>query len=124
MATAPKPASSRNALSGYDWPAIIKDLIGTAVITFLILTPIVSFRTILDQGDTQPDHAVAAGPWPYVAGCRRPTAAASLPVEPGGRAQHAKHIAGFRCPDFSSIGKYVGPALLVIAILLPYCFRR
>ena len=51
MATAPKPASTETPLSGYDWPAIIKDLIGTAVITFLILTPIVSFRTILDQGN-------------------------------------------------------------------------
>ena len=41
MATAPKPAPTETPLSGYDWPAIIKDLIGTAVITFLILTPIV-----------------------------------------------------------------------------------
>ena len=37
MATAPKPASTETPLSGYDWPAIIKDLIGTAAITFLIL---------------------------------------------------------------------------------------
>ncbi len=33
-----------------DWSAIAKDLIGTAIITFLILTPIVSFKTTLDQG--------------------------------------------------------------------------
>jgi branched-chain amino acid transport system permease protein len=33
-----------------DWPTIVKDLAVTAIITFLILTPIVSFKTTLDQG--------------------------------------------------------------------------
>jgi branched-chain amino acid transport system permease protein len=34
----------------FDWNVIAKDLIGAAIITFLILTPIVSFKTTLDQG--------------------------------------------------------------------------
>ena len=34
----------------YDWPAIIKDIVGSGIITFLILTPIVAFKTTLDQG--------------------------------------------------------------------------
>jgi branched-chain amino acid transport system permease protein len=33
-----------------DWATIVKDLAVTAIITFLILTPIVSFKTTLDQG--------------------------------------------------------------------------
>ena len=118
MATAPKPASTETPLSGYDWPAIIKDLIGTAVITFLILTPIVSFRTILDQGNLS-----LTTRWPLALGL-------TLLVV-GGRsllhlflwkregAPSAPSILPSFVSDLSSIGKYVGPALLVIAILLP-----
>jgi branched-chain amino acid transport system permease protein len=118
MATAPKPASTEAPLAGYDFPAIIKDLIGTAVITFLILTPIVSFRTILDQGVLS-----LTTRWPLALGL-------TLLVV-GGRtllhlflwkregAPSAPSILPSFVSDLSSIGKYVGPALLVIAILLP-----
>ena len=118
MATAPKPPSSETPLSGYDWPAIIKDLVGTAVITFLILTPIVSFRTILDQG-----VLTYTTRWPLALGLTLLVVAGrallhlflwkreGAPAAPG-------ILAGF-FPDLSSIGKYVGPALLVIAIILP-----
>ena len=50
MATAPKPMPVETQASTYDWQAILKDMVGTAVIAFLILTPIVSFKTTLDQG--------------------------------------------------------------------------
>jgi branched-chain amino acid transport system permease protein len=118
MTTAPKPASTETPLSGYDWPAIIKDLVGTAVITFLILTPIVSFRTILDQG-----ILTYTTRWPLALGL-------TLLVVVGRALLHLflwkregapspPSILPSFISDFSSIGKYVGPALLVIAIILP-----
>lgn len=118
MATAPKPVSTETPVSGYDWPAIIKDLIGTAVITFLILTPIVSFRTILDQGVLS-----LTTRWQLSLGL-------TLLVVVGRMLLHlflwkrqgapsAPSILPSFVSGFSSIGKYVGPALLVIAIILP-----
>ena len=33
----------------YDWPAIIKDLIGTAVVSLLIMVPIVAYKSVITQ---------------------------------------------------------------------------
>ncbi|MEQ1520110.1 MAG: high-affinity branched-chain amino acid ABC transporter permease LivM [Aestuariivirga sp.] len=118
MATAPKSASAETPLSGYDWPAIIKDLIGTAVITFLILTPIVSFRTILDQGNLS-----LTTRWPLALGLTLLVMAGRLLLHlflwKREGAPAAPSILPNFVSGFSSIGKYVAPALLVIAILLP-----
>ena len=118
MATAPKPASTETPLSGYDWPAIIKDLIGTAVITFLILTPIVSFRTILDQGALS-----LTTRWPLALGLTLLVVGGRLLLHlflwrREGAPSRPSVLPSF-LSEFSSIGKYVGPALLVIAVLLP-----
>ncbi|MCA0432602.1 MAG: high-affinity branched-chain amino acid ABC transporter permease LivM [Proteobacteria bacterium] len=50
MVAAPKDTSFSQEANKLDTPALIKDLIGTAVITFLILTPIVAYETIMNQG--------------------------------------------------------------------------
>ena len=118
MATAPKPASTEAPLSGYDLPAIIKDLIGTAVITFLILTPIVSFRTILDQGVLS-----LTTRWPLALGLTSLVVGGRLLLhlffwQREGAPSRPSILPSF-LSEFSSIGKYVGPALLVIAVLLP-----
>jgi branched-chain amino acid transport system permease protein len=118
MATAPKPESAEAPLSTYDWQAIIKDLIGTAVITFLILTPIVSYRTILDQGNLS-----LTTRWPLALGLTLLVMLGRLLLhvflwKREGAPSAPRILPGF-LPDLSSIGKYVGPALLVIAILLP-----
>lgn len=34
---------------GYDWPAIIKDLIVTSIVTLLILVPIVAYKSVITQ---------------------------------------------------------------------------
>lgn len=118
MATAPKPASTEAPLSGYDIPAIIKDLIGTAVITFLILTPIVSFRTILDQGVLS-----LTTRWPLALGLTLLVVGGRLLLhlffwQREGAPSRPSILPSF-LSEFSSIGKYVGPALLVVAVLLP-----
>jgi branched-chain amino acid transport system permease protein len=118
MATAPNSISTEAPLSGYDWPAIIKDLIGTAVITFLILTPIVSFRTILDQGVLS-----LTTRWPLALGLTLLVIVGRMLLhlflwKREGAPSTPSILPGF-LSEFSSIGKYVGPALLVVAIILP-----
>ena len=39
-------ASARTA---YDWPAILKDLAGTAIVSMLLMVPIVSYKSVITQ---------------------------------------------------------------------------
>ncbi len=50
MAAGPKDTSFQVETQSLGTLAILKDLAGTALITFLLLTPIVSFQTIMNQG--------------------------------------------------------------------------
>ena len=50
MVAAPKDTAFRAQTKAMDTAAIVKDLIGTALITFLLLTPIVTYKTIMNQG--------------------------------------------------------------------------
>ncbi len=50
MAAAPKDTSFKAETSDMDAMALAKDLLGTAVLTLLLLTPIVSYKTIMNQG--------------------------------------------------------------------------
>ncbi len=50
MIAAPKDTTFKVETRALDSIALAKDLIGTAVITFLLLTPIVSYKTIMNQG--------------------------------------------------------------------------
>jgi branched-chain amino acid transport system permease protein len=103
----------------YDWPAIIKDVVGTGIITFLILTPIVAFRTTLDQGSLS-----LSSRWPLVLSLVALVLAGRMvfhlfvwnrveTIKPA-KVQSAQ-------PTLSStIGKYIGPIMLVIALILPF----
>ena len=50
MVAAPKDTSFKAETSDMDAMALAKDLLGTAVLTLLLLTPIVSYKTIMNQG--------------------------------------------------------------------------
>ena len=50
MATAPKDTSFKAESTALGSTALIKDTIGTAVITFLLLTPVVSYKSVMNQG--------------------------------------------------------------------------
>jgi branched-chain amino acid transport system permease protein len=119
MATAPKPASVETNTSAYDSANIIKDLVGTAVITFLILTPIVSFRTILDQGALS-----LTTRWPYALGLTAVVVVGRLLLHlfVWNRAETTKAVkaAGFPSLFPANIGKYIAPIMLVIALILPF----
>jgi branched-chain amino acid transport system permease protein len=115
MATAPKTTPVETQASAYDWQAILKDMVGTAVITFLILTPIVSFKTTLDQGSLS-----LTARWPLALSLTAIVVIGRLLLHlflwnrEGTRGARRVLL-----PDLGWIGKYVGPGLLVIAILLP-----
>ena len=103
----------------YDWPAIAKDVIGSGIITFLILTPIVAFQTKLDQGALS-----FSTRWPLVA-----TLAAVVIVGRllchlflWNRVETSKPSrAAVSTPTITStIGKYIGPIMLVVALALPF----
>jgi branched-chain amino acid transport system permease protein len=103
----------------YDWPAIAKDVIGSGVITFLILTPIVAFQTKLDQGALS-----FSTRWPLVAALAGIVIFGRLlchlflwnRIETSSPAR-----AVVTTPTVTStIGKYIGPIMLVIALVLPF----
>jgi branched-chain amino acid transport system permease protein len=102
----------------YDWAAIIKDVVGSGIITFLILTPIVAFKTTLDQGSL-----TYSSRWPLVLGLATIVVVGRLlfhlfvwnRIESSKPAKAAPATPGI----LSTIGKYIGPIMLVIALLLP-----
>ena len=63
MAAGPKDTSFQAESRSLDAASLIKDLVGTAIITMLLLTPIVSYKTIMNQGalvlDTRWELAIA-----------------------------------------------------------------
>jgi branched-chain amino acid transport system permease protein len=114
-------SSSENmpATKSYDWPAIAKDVIGSGIITFLILTPIVAFQTKLDQGALS-----FSTRWPLVAALAGIVIVGRLlchlflwnRVETSSPARTT-----ITTPTIAStIGKYIGPIMLVVALVLPF----
>ena len=102
---------------------IAKDLLGTAVITFLLLTPLVFYKTIMNQGVLQLDYRIGAVlsltaivvvgrlllylfVWQRQPRAGRATAAAAAPVP----AHDWREKAAF----------WVGPIMLALAIALPW----
>ena len=103
----------------YDWPAIIKDVVGSGIITFLILTPIVAFKTTLDQGSL-----TYSTRWPLVLLLATVVVAGRLLFHllVWNRIETSKpaKVASTTPTITSQIGKYIGPIMLVIALALPF----
>jgi branched-chain amino acid transport system permease protein len=119
MAAPAKDTTLKGELRLLSPAEIGKDLIGTAIITFLLLTPIVFYRTIMNQGVLGLD---------YRAGLVFSLTAAVVAVRlllhlfvwqrgpSPSRASRA--VSG---PDWrENAAKWIGPAMLVVALLLPW----
>ena len=115
MASAEKMPTTRP----YDWLAIAKDVVGSGIITFLILTPIVAFKTTLDQGSL-----TYSSRWPLVFFLAAIVVVGRLlfhllvwnRIE---KSKPAKAVS--TTPTVASqIGKYIGPIMLVVALILPF----
>ena len=114
-------SSEQSALS---WSDLAIDLIGTAILTALILTPIVTFKTTMNQGVLFIENrwvqsllltaAVVVGRLLlhlFVWHKAPSTAAAAKPA-----------VAKVSLSE--SLGKYVAPAMLAIAIVLPFILHQ
>ena len=103
----------------YDWPAIVKDVVGSGIIAFLILTPIVAFKTTLDQGSL-----TYSSRWPLVLSLAAIVVVGRLLFHllVWNRVETSKPAkAVSTTPSITSqIGKYIGPIMLVIALVLPF----
>jgi branched-chain amino acid transport system permease protein len=121
MAPTPKDTSSAQPGERPGSSALLKDLITTAIITFLILTPIVAMKTTMMQGVLTISYRfmMVAALTAVVVGVRlflhlfvwnRP--------ETIGRSKPAATIG--KSSNFTdSIGKYIAPGLLIFALVFP-----
>jgi branched-chain amino acid transport system permease protein len=119
MASQPKNTSFTAEARVMDTRALVKDLIGTAIITLLLLTPIVSYRTVMNQGTLELDTR-----WGLVATLTAIVVAGRLLLHlfvwaPRPQAE-GKIKAPTRTNGFAeTYGKHFNTALLVIALLVP-----
>ena len=118
MATAPKSAEAALDSRPLDAAAVVKDLIITAILSLAILGPIVGLKTVAVSGSlelVQRWGLVAVLVAIVVAGrllhhiyvWNKPVATASKAPAAGSRAEFP-------------VAKYLGPALLLIAVFLPF----
>ncbi len=120
MAAGPKDTSFTADSRSLDPVSMIKDLAGTAVITFLLLTPIVSFKTIMNQGSLVLGTRWSLALWLTAAVVigrllmqlfvwnRAPSAVASKPA--------AAPTHDWR----ETAGRWLPLAMLVVALLIPW----
>jgi branched-chain amino acid transport system permease protein len=125
MAAGPKDTSFQTETQSIGAYAVLKDLVGTAVITFLLLTPIVSFQTIMNQGTlvlgTRWSHTFTITVAVVVVRAlmhlfvwqKAPNTSASAPV----KAAATKGL-DWRQP----VEKYGKLVMLLIALLIPFIF--
>ncbi len=119
MSAPVKDTGTHSEQSAFSWFDIAKDLVGTAILTALILTPIVTYKTTMNQGVLFIENrwvqsllltaAVVIGRlllhvfvWH-----KPPSMAAAKPVST-------------KAPLSDSLAKYVAPTLLILAIGLPF----
>ena len=121
MSVAPKNSSSSDNAKRLTSSALAKDLIGTALITLLILIPIVALKTVIGQGVITIVYrfGMAFALTGVVVALRlflhlfvwhkAPTAGAKSIVQSGVKSSSLSDL----------IGKYIAPGLLIFALLFP-----
>ncbi len=117
-----KDISSKAEVKTLDAFGLAKDLIGSAIITMLILTPIVSLKTTMNQG-----VLLISGRWILAAELTAAVVIGRLLIHL--YAWYKSHAAANEVVSTKPvvkvasladrIGKYVAPALLVFALVLP-----
>ena len=122
MAAASKDTSFTAGSQAFGMESVVKDLLGTALISFLVLTPIVSIKTVMNQGSLIFESRwmtsfflmalVVLGRLLFHVFVWNKSAA--KPVAASQPASAAK--SDWR----ATAGKYVGPGMLVFALLLPW----
>ena len=119
MSAAPKDTSMSNEAGKLDTMSLVKDLLFTGLLTLLILTPIVTYKTTMNQG-----VLVISSRWmlalaltAIVVGARAFLHLFVWHKAPSPKAAAAKPVSTLSVAD--RYGKYVAPGLLIFALLLP-----
>ena len=108
----------------YDWPAIIKDLIGTTIVSLLLMVPIVAYKSVITQYSL-----VLVSRWDTVFIILGLLLAVRLFMhlfvwsrEPAAVAASAKPAAPAKASLSERIGPWVFPVLVAFAFALPFLF--
>jgi branched-chain amino acid transport system permease protein len=119
MSVAPKNNSGSEETKKLTFEGLAKDLVGTAILTFLILTPIVALRTQIGQGviTIVQKWGLVFALTAVVIGVRL---ALHLFVWNRTPSANVKSTAAVQGPSLSdTLGPYVAPALLLFALAFP-----
>ncbi len=119
MSVAPKNNSGSEETKKLTFEGLAKDLVGTAILTFLILTPIVALRTQIGQGviTIVQKWGLVFALTAVVVGVRL---ALHLFVWNRTPTANLKSTAAVQGPSLSdTLGPYVSPALLLFALAFP-----
>jgi branched-chain amino acid transport system permease protein len=119
MSVAPKNNSGSEETKKLTFEGLAKDLVGTAILTFLILTPIVALRTQIGQGviTIVQKWGLVFALTAVVIGVRL---ALHLFVWNRTPTANVKSTAAVQGPSLSdTLGPYVAPALLLFALAFP-----
>ncbi len=117
MAGAAKDTSFKTESKRLDGADLAKDLAGAGIITLLLLIPIVSYKTIMNQGTLFLDTR-----WALVFGLTAAVVIGRLLLHlfVWHRAPRAGRVKAVSSSEWQeNAAKWVGPAMLVLALLLP-----
>jgi branched-chain amino acid transport system permease protein len=118
MVAAPKDTSFATENRSLDGKALVKDLAGTAILTLLMLVPIVSYKTIMNQGTL-----LIGSRWALAFGMTAVVVIGRLLLHlfVWQRAPKAGRT-GFAVSSAwqDKIGRWVGPGMLLLAVALPW----
>jgi len=110
---------------GYDWNAIAKDLIGTAIVSLLIMVPMVAYKSVITQYSL-----VLVSRWSEVFIILALILAVRLAMHlfvwnraPSPVAATAKPAAPARASFADVVGPWVFPVLVAFAVALPFIFH-
>ena len=119
MSVAPKNNSSSEETKKLTLQGLAKDLVGTAILTFLILTPIVALRTQIGQGviTIVQKWGLVFALTAIVVGVRLALHLFVWNREPSASSKATTAARGLNLSD--QIGPYVAPALLLFALAFP-----
>ncbi len=120
MAGAAKDTAFTAQSRSLDGMELLKDLAGTGIITLLLLIPIVSYKTIMDQGTLRLDTR-----WLLALGMAAVVVVTRLLLHlfVWQRAPSTGRATAAPSAWKENAAKWIGPFMLVVALLLPWIFQ-
>ena len=118
-----KDSPNSSEQRSFSWIDLGKDLIGTAILTALILTPIVTFKTTMNQGVLFIENRWMEA-FLLTAAVVLGRLLLHLFVWHKAPSSAPAKAAVAKVPLSESLAKYVAPAMLALAIILPFILHQ